>query len=168
MDKKLQEQLFSKYPKIFAQKDMPMSETCMCWGIECGNGWYNLIDSLCGQLQWNTDQNKYPQVIATQVKEKYGTLRFYYTWEHNEKRRTAKERIEHFIYNILRRIMLKFCRNLYHSDREYGHQEGLISFADYTSGSTCESCGSNKDVTKTEGWIVTLCPECMKAYKEKH
>jgi hypothetical protein len=53
----------------------------MCWGFSCKDGWYWLIDSLCSNLQWNTDKNnrdgKYPQIIASQVKEKFGGLRFY-------------------------------------------------------------------------------------------
>jgi hypothetical protein len=77
MDKKLQKELFKKYPKIFRQKDLSMKETCMCLGIETGDGWYNLIDNLCSFLQFNIDNNNYPQIEAVQVKEKYGTLRFY-------------------------------------------------------------------------------------------
>jgi len=77
MDLKLQRKLFKKYPKIFRQRKLSMKETCMCWGLEVGNGWYWLIDHLCYQLQWYIEHNKYPQIEATQVKEKFGTLRFY-------------------------------------------------------------------------------------------
>lgn len=77
MKSELQEQLFNRYPKIFAQHALPMTETAMNWGIECGDGWYRLIDTLCAQLQHWTDRNGAPQVEAIQVKEKYGGLRFY-------------------------------------------------------------------------------------------
>ena len=77
MKAELQKELFNKYPKIFKQKDDSMKTTCMCWGIECGDGWYWLIDNLCSQLQWDTDRNGYSQIEAVQVKEKYGGLRFY-------------------------------------------------------------------------------------------
>jgi hypothetical protein len=73
----LEEKLFNRYPKIFAQHALPMTETAMNWGIECGDGWYALIYTLCAQLQHWTDKNGAPQVEATQVKEKYGGLRFY-------------------------------------------------------------------------------------------
>ena len=49
----------------------------MCFGFECGDGWYDLIDSLCRQLQKTTDKYGDPQIVAFQVKEKFGTLRFY-------------------------------------------------------------------------------------------
>tara|TARA_Y100000034_G_C6884403_1_gene405860 strand:+ start:175 stop:573 length:399 start_codon:yes stop_codon:yes gene_type:complete len=85
MKKELEDKLFEKYPKIFRQKDLPMNETCMCWGIECGDGWYNILDMLCKQIQWHIDKNLKEdelegnvQVEATQVKEKFGGLRFYY------------------------------------------------------------------------------------------
>ena len=83
MKKELQDKLFEKYPKIFRQKDLPMQQTAMCWGICCGDGWYNIIDALCGQIQHhlkhNMKDNGGAVVEATQVKEKYGGLRFYYT-----------------------------------------------------------------------------------------
>jgi len=77
MKKELQEKLFKKYPKIFKQRKLPMTETCMCWGIDTGDGWYALIDMLCSLLQWDIDRNKHAQIEAVQVKEKFGTLRFY-------------------------------------------------------------------------------------------
>jgi hypothetical protein len=69
--------LCEKYPKIFANRGGDMRETCMSWGLACGDGWYGLLDRLCSLLQWDTDKNGHPQVVAFQVKEKYGTLRFY-------------------------------------------------------------------------------------------
>lgn len=77
MKKELQDKLYKKYPKIFVQKDWDVMKTCMCWGIECGDGWYNLIDELCSSLQFHTDKNSYPQVETTQVKQKFGGLSFY-------------------------------------------------------------------------------------------
>lgn len=72
-----EKELLLKYPKIFKQKDLPMSETAMCWGIECGKGWYHLIDNLCYHLQQLTDLYNHPQIEFVQVKEKFGSLRIY-------------------------------------------------------------------------------------------
>ena len=74
------EALCAKYPKLFAQRQLPMTETAMCWGFQCGDGWYTLIDELCSYLQWSHDFNKHLQPlqpVVTTVKEKYGQLRFY-------------------------------------------------------------------------------------------
>lgn len=77
MKDELQQQLYDRYPKIFAQRTLPITESCMAWGIEAGDGWFMLLDALCRFLQYDTDHNGYPQVVATQVKEKFGGLSFY-------------------------------------------------------------------------------------------
>ena len=92
MKQELQEQLFKKYPKIFIQKDLSIEESCMAWGITCGDGWYNLIDTLCSQIEhhlecYNNRETRSAEkegklipleVIfeASQVKEKFGGLRY--------------------------------------------------------------------------------------------
>ena len=92
MKTELEDKLYQKYPKIFRQKDLSMKETCMCWGIECGAGWYDLINFLCFHLQFDIDKNNYPQVEASQVKEKYGGLCFYYSILLSEKEDKYRER----------------------------------------------------------------------------
>jgi len=84
MRKELDEALRAKYPDIFKDRYGDMRETAMCWGFECGDGWYNIIDSLCATIKNREDNLKFHKkefapVVATQVKEKYGGLRFYYT-----------------------------------------------------------------------------------------
>lgn len=83
MNKEFDNTLCNKYPKIFRDRYAPMDQTGMCWGFGCGDGWYDLIDVLCNSIQnhvdWDIKMGKEPnQVVATQVKEKFGTLRFYY------------------------------------------------------------------------------------------
>jgi hypothetical protein len=81
MTRELDELLVSKYPKIFADRHGDMRATAMCWGFECNDGWFWLLDSLCSSIQGYIDNNGHlniPQVVATQVKEKFGGLRFYH------------------------------------------------------------------------------------------
>jgi len=82
MKQALQEKLFADFPKMFRQKDLPMTETCMCWGIDCPDEWFDIIYGVCETIQTMTDNNKdlsdkYPQVEFTQVKEKFGALCMY-------------------------------------------------------------------------------------------
>lgn len=84
MRQELDEQLCKNYPKMMVNRDKPMTETCMCWGFDCGDGWFNIINQLMGNIQnhidWRAKQGHVvPQVTLDQVKEKFGTLRFYYT-----------------------------------------------------------------------------------------
>lgn len=77
MKEELDKKLVEKYPKIFRDRYADMKTTCMCWGFECGEGWYQIIDELCEKIQNHIDTNGAPQVVAVQVKEKFGGLRFY-------------------------------------------------------------------------------------------
>ena len=99
MKTELELKLVKEYPKIFKDYKGDPKQTCMAFGFECGDGWYWLIDSLCKNLQWNTDHNGYPQVVATQVKEKFGGLRFY-TNGTNDKQRAVISFVESLSYKI--------------------------------------------------------------------
>jgi len=78
MNPELDKQLCEDFPKIFARRNESPKETALAFGFECGDGWYDIISTLCDVIQ---NQIKYtpdiPEVVALQVKEKYGTLRFY-------------------------------------------------------------------------------------------
>lgn len=143
MKDELDSLLCKKYPKIFADRNAPMTETCMCWGFAIDDGWYNIVNQLCsniqGHIDWRNSQrelllkdNPYnrpipdlvPQVVAEQVKEKFGTLRFYY--------RGGDDYIS-----------------------------GLVSMAESMSGVTCEICGAPGH-QRGEGWIYTACDEHTK------
>lgn len=57
-----------KYPKLF--------RTCKL--IECDKGWDSILDNLCGCIQQYVTSNPLSKDFdITQVKEKFGTLRFY-------------------------------------------------------------------------------------------
>lgn len=61
-------ELKKKYPEIFSDD----------FYFECNDGWFDLIDGLCYKLQsYIDDFDNIEQIIAGQVKEKFGGLRFY-------------------------------------------------------------------------------------------
>jgi len=77
MREELQEIIFNRFPTMFELRKLPMTQTTMCWGIECPDAWFALIYNMCHNL--HRIETKYGVVvIADQVKEKYGTLRFYH------------------------------------------------------------------------------------------
>ena len=76
MKKELEQVLFERYPRIFEERNQPMTHTAMCWGIAVGDGWFDLVNALCEQLQLRTLEYGEPQIVAQQVKEKLGQLRF--------------------------------------------------------------------------------------------
>ncbi|MGF6511313.1 hypothetical protein [Paraburkholderia sp. 32] len=85
MRPELDAKLRANYPLIFTAEpiadpddpDLPATPSPFAsWGFECGDGWYDLVDTLCAALQIET-KNGAPQVLALQVKEKLGGLRFH-------------------------------------------------------------------------------------------
>jgi len=177
MKAELQEKLFDKYPKIFGDRTKPMTETCMCWGLDVGDGWYDLIDTLCEALTYTyttsievdeedgkrlgikpySDSYYFtvepPQVIATQVKEKYGTLRFYYRSEFDEK---IIYLLETKKYPDLEKV----------NDRFYNFIDGVVHFAEIASGRTCEATGQSGELHASggsmDGWLKVLNKEYAK------
>ena len=79
MKQELQDTLFEKYPNIFRRRHLPKTETAMCYGIQCPDHWYDLLDALCIIIKKHAEEK---QIIceATQVKTKFGFLRFYVTY----------------------------------------------------------------------------------------
>lgn len=68
-------QMEERFPKMFAE---PYGGFC------CGEGWWPILEALCGQIQHHIDwKNKTTEVVAQvtvgQIKEKFGGLRFYYS-----------------------------------------------------------------------------------------
>ncbi len=134
MDQVLQDELFEKYPEFFSNKDLGLRNSCMAFGIECGNGWYDLIDLICYKV-YNRNKNikdRNRLIIGNneeiidfkfdQIKEKFGGLRVYYSGG---------------------------------DDRVYG----WVDFAEAMSYKICEVCG-NKGKPNKSGWISTLCDSC--------
>jgi hypothetical protein len=68
----LEKILVGRYPTIFKDHGGDIIVTCMGWGLSCGRGWFKIINELCIKFsKFGTE------VVASQVKEKFGGLRFY-------------------------------------------------------------------------------------------
>lgn len=93
MSPELEQALYDRYPRIFANCHVPPRECSMGWGCMVGDGWCALLDDLCSKLQRETDQHGAPQVVAVQVKEKFGSLRFR-VWEASPRQRVWIRRAE--------------------------------------------------------------------------
>lgn len=135
MNSELENQLYEKYPQLFVNKDKTPMQSPMCFGIETGEGWYEIISSLCWMIKQHEDsiiwQTKWTQetdpeyksdyfpVKFDQIKEKYGGLRVYFSG----------------------------------GDQ---YVEGLVSMAEAMSYHVCDVCG-NKGEANKGGWISVRC-----------
>ena len=75
------EELGCKYPILLQNLHGNPRTTCMAWGFEISPGWYGIVDDCCYELErlnqhWSTSGNS---VVADQIKEKFGELRFYFS-----------------------------------------------------------------------------------------
>ena len=81
MNHELELKLYNKYPKILQDCGKSPMESCMSFWMECDDGWYELLDKCMEKLQYFCDlctsSEEEVQVVATQIKEKFGTLSFY-------------------------------------------------------------------------------------------
>ena len=83
MRMELQTELLRRYPKSFREPDAEQLASAFdTWGVECGDGWFALIDRLAGDCERGIEalilqgvpEKLWPRV--TQIKEKTGSLRF--------------------------------------------------------------------------------------------
>ena len=98
------------------------------YGNGVGKGWFTLVELLHDFLQ-SID----PDYKLMQVKEKFGSLRFYYytTFPIKSPEATAMDR--------------------------------LVRFAEALSARTCEECGNPGEGRFDSYWIVTLCDNCYRS-----
>lgn len=184
MRAELQEKLYKKYPKIFKQKDLPMTETCMCWGISCGRGWYNLIDCLCDCIQNHIDSEisntKHRQEYLTLwlcIKQLFslGSMRNYLRWP-----RVLRYNLRQFQeWWMLRgtitperyqveasQVKEKFGGLRFYVDHSNDTVDGMIAVAEAMSYQICEECGQ-PGKSNNKGWIRTLCDACRNMKEER-
>ena len=121
MKPELDQVLQDKYPLIFPDRESRY------YGSECGDGWFNIIDTMCSAIQSHIDhtnrvnpEDPVYQVMVTQVKEKFGGLRFYYVGGDD------------------------YCR-------------GIVAMAEAMSYHVCEVCSDQASTFDDGGWIMTLC-----------
>lgn len=72
MRKELQNKLYKDFPGLYRQHVLSGRETRMCDGFACGDGWFDIIYQLSKDIVAAD-----PEAQASQVKEKFGELRFY-------------------------------------------------------------------------------------------
>lgn len=75
MNEKNTEHLLKTYPDLYEHN----------YNFACGDGWFNLIETLSSEIQSIVDKiGPHGYCEVSDVKEKYGTLRFYAEASHPE------------------------------------------------------------------------------------
>jgi len=174
MKQELDKLLCERYPKMMVNRNKDMKETCMCWGFECGEGWFNILDQLMGNIQhhidWKIRQHDVAikiNKIATQLKagnselfdEEYKDL---INLEYKEKRKQELidqplREVEQPVCQVtLDQVKEKFGTLRFYYSGGDDYISGLVSMAESMSAVTCDECG-NPGKQVGGGWITTLC-----------
>jgi len=95
------------------------------YGFDCPPGWRPIVEAFYAYVE------RYPCLQATQVKEKFGTLRLY--WSHD--------------------FDCDKC------DAVWGTYGVVIDAIESVSRFTCEQCGAYGTL-RTGSWVRTLCDHC--------
>lgn len=80
MKKELEQKFIDRWPNWFRNMYGNPCETCLCFGFECGDGWFDLLWKLCEDIE---KENPDEDFLIEQIKEKFGGLRFYTSGANN-------------------------------------------------------------------------------------
>ena len=74
-------ELVKKYPDVFKQMESSLPMPYYLFGFSIGDGWYDIIERLAAKINFELkgDSALNDLFYVTQIKEKFGGLRFYVT-----------------------------------------------------------------------------------------
>lgn len=101
MKEELESILVSKYPELCQDYRGDHTKTCFARGFECGDGWFELIDSTFWSIKTLAEQVQLNVKIA-QIKSKFGHLTIYLEIEpglNNPKIQQAIQQINFIVEN---------------------------------------------------------------------
>lgn len=93
MKEELDKALVKDFPNLYKDRYGDMSKTCMVWGFP-GDGWEPLIRKVSAKLEkliLDLPEDVRGECCASQVKEKFGTLRFYMSSSNKEMEEAINE-----------------------------------------------------------------------------
>lgn len=155
MRKELDEALCAKYPLVFRDRNGDMRHTAMCWGFEVGDGWYNIIDTLCAYL---TSEYRQAQHRYDDIKDKLGQPNWRKDIITQEMIDEAKAKMDEEAEKVPVAVQVKekFGGLRFYVQAATDKHYNFISFAESMSYKTCEECGA-PGKRYTDGWHRTLC-----------
>ena len=164
----LEEQLQLDFP--FMQQNRVENErnTYRRWGCQCGDGWYDLIHELCQSIaERYYHYGKTVDIVVTQIKQKFGTLRFYYGYEN------APCPINAFDFPNAR-LSLRLIPDSDTDEQTNQLRKDIAQIVrnfEKESSTICESCGNSYEITMDRPWNRTLWDTCNhnedKIFEEK-
>lgn len=157
MRKELDEKLCAKYPEIFRDRHADPSKTCMYWGIAVDDGWYDIVDALCANIQGHInnrlDSIKWTEKWNAQIKE--AEANNFEDWE-DWKARDYRPVPEEISQVVAIQVKEKFGGLRFYFSGGDDWIDGAVAMAESMSYRTCEVCGA-PGTSNSKGYIQTLC-----------
>lgn len=169
--------LCEKYPKIFVSRNSYLKDTVRYWGFECGDGWFNIIDKLCANIQNRIDFSRknrsatlrFNRLLHRAIKGDIAPLEFHLSYGKSsvtEGGRTAAaelvrlgeyRKVTDAIPQVVAvQVKEKFGELRFYYDGGDGYIGGMVSMAESMSLVTCETCG-NVGKRINASWMYTAC-----------
>jgi hypothetical protein len=167
--------LCERYPKLMVNRNKSMKETCMCWGFECGSGWFNILNMLMNNIQNHIDWSErnhqrdaeYNAMISQAMAGDITNLEKYFGGYLNaeERMQEALNRGLREVEPIVPQVTVDQVKEKFGSLRFYysggdPYIRGLVSMAESMSSVTCETCGNPAEVQNDGGWYRSICNAC--------
>lgn len=76
LNPKLSEDIYKDFPQLYRGRYKSKYESAMCWGFDCGDGWFQLLYDLSLELSNYLAANPALDFEVVQVKSKLGILHF--------------------------------------------------------------------------------------------
>ena len=153
--------LVKKYAPMFRDRYGDMRTTAMCWGFGVGDGWFNIINTLCGLIcsQWLRAKENYDEIKYRVGKRRYDNIDKEWnkivTQEQVDAAKATMDEEEAKI-PVVSQVKEKFGGLRFYVNGATDEQYAYINFAESMSYRTCEVC-SDKGKPNRGGWIVTRC-----------
>ncbi|MEG0913964.1 MAG: hypothetical protein RSG53_10215, partial [Oscillospiraceae bacterium] len=81
MEDKFELKLQNDFPFMRQNKVKEEHHLYKRWGCQCSDGWYQLIHDLCQAITDRyAEDDREIDIVIDQVKEKFASLRFYYSY----------------------------------------------------------------------------------------
>ena len=155
----LDAQLCEKYPLLFKDRNADMRTTAMCWGFAHGDGWFNIVDTLCWHLHRKYDDavSRHANLVSRLGKPRFGEKGVAVTQEDIDDAKAKMDTEAELVPTVVQ-VKEKFGTLRFYIQAGSDEHYNYISFAESMSGRTCEECGKpGKRLGR--GWIYTACKE---------
>ena len=77
MQKELEDRLYEVAPIFYSERDLDAQETCLCFGFECGDGWFEPLLDFSKEVARINEIAMKSNIcfVSSQIKQKFGEIR---------------------------------------------------------------------------------------------